>query len=177
MKKIIFFVALIANLSGEDLEKIFITGQEASKLLLKTLGGEMKKQIENGDIVKAVQFCSQNAYTITEQVDKQLGENISIKRISTKNRNPINQPTQEEAKLLFMLENSKTPILTKVGDTQYKFYQPIRIGQPVCLKCHGKGEDMPEAVRKITHELYPQDKATGYNFGDLRGAVVVTITK
>jgi hypothetical protein len=39
--------------------------------------------------------------------------------------------------------------LTKVGDTQYKFYQPIRIGQPVCLKCHGKGEDMPEAVEKL----------------------------
>lgn len=168
---------LITSLSGEDLQEIFQIGQNSAKMLLKNLGGEMKKQMEAGDIKKAVEFCSTNAQALTAQVDEKLGENVSIKRISTKYRSPANKPTKTEGKILFMLENSNSPVLTKVSENEYKFYQPLRIGKPVCLKCHGDVEDIPEVARKTIHEMYPQDKATNYKFGDLRGAVVVTIKK
>lgn len=177
MRKLIFAVILISSLSGENLEKIFHIGQNSAKMLLQTLGGEMKKHIKSGDINKTIHFCSSNALLLTSQVDKKLGDNISIKRISTKYRNPANKPTRVEAKILFMLENSNSPILTKVSDDKYKFYQPLRITKPVCLKCHGTGKDMPEIARKTIHEIYPQDRATNYKFGDLRGAIVVTIKR
>jgi hypothetical protein len=40
----------------------------------------------------------------------------------------------------------------------------------VCLTCHGT-EVKPEVLTKIK-ELYPNDKATGYQEGDIRGAFV-----
>jgi hypothetical protein len=175
MKKIIFSLFVIANLHGDDLQLIFNQGQKSAKTLIQTLGKEMKGFMKKGDIKGAVQFCSSNAYSLTEKVNKELGENISVKRVSTKFRNPANKPSKEEAKILFMLENTKQPILTKVSDGSYKLYKPLRIAKPVCLKCHGKGSDMPEEIRKTIHSIYPNDKATGYEFGDLRGAVIVTI--
>jgi 5'-3' exonuclease len=177
MRKLLLSVILMTGLSAENLEEVFKIGQSGAKELLKTLGGEMKKQMASGDIKKAINFCSQEAQTLTNKVDEALGENVSIKRISTKYRSPANKPTKTEAKILFMLESTNSPLLTKVSDNEYKFYQPLRIGKPVCLNCHGKGEDMSEVARKTIHELYPQDKATNYNFGDLRGAVVVTIKR
>lgn len=166
---------VIASLNGEDLDKIFQTGKQSAKVLVQALGKEMKSYMKKGDIQGAVNFCANNGLSLTQQVDEQLGKNISIKRISTKYRNPTNKPSNTEAKMLFMLENSKSPLLTKVSDSEYKFYKPLRIKKPVCLKCHGKGEDMPEIARKTLHTIYPNDLSTGHSFGDLRGAVVVTI--
>ena len=42
--------------------------------------------------------------------------------------------------------------------------------QPMCSACHGKkGVDiLPEVVSAID-SLYPNDKATGFTAGDLRG--------
>ena len=42
----------------------------------------------------------------------------------------------------------------------------------LCTKCHGT-ELKPEVKAKLA-EFYPDDKATGFNKGDLRGAFVVT---
>ena len=44
--------------------------------------------------------------------------------------------------------------------------------QKLCLGCHGKSI-APEVKAKLA-ELYPEDKATGFSEGDLRGAFVVT---
>ena len=175
MKKIILFLIVMANLNSQDLQKVFYTGQSSAKTLIKTLGKNMKQYMKKGDIEGAVNFCANNGLGLTDKVSKKLGKNVSIKRISLKYRNPMNKPTKTEARILFMLENSKAPLLTKVSDTEYKFYKPLRIGKPVCLKCHGKGDDIPEIARKTIGNFYPNDNATGYEFGDLRGAIVVTI--
>ena len=42
----------------------------------------------------------------------------------------------------------------------------------LCLQCHGTAI-APELAEKLS-ELYPEDKATGYREGDMRGAFVVT---
>jgi hypothetical protein len=41
----------------------------------------------------------------------------------------------------------------------------------VCTKCHGSNID--EKVQAKITELYPDDKATGYSKGQVRGAVVI----
>ena len=44
--------------------------------------------------------------------------------------------------------------------------QPV---QPVCLTCHGKR--LAGDVRTAIAEHYPDDRATGYALGDVRGAI------
>jgi hypothetical protein len=42
----------------------------------------------------------------------------------------------------------------------------------MCLGCHGKNI-APEVQAKLD-ELYPEDQATGFSEGDLRGAFVIS---
>ena len=46
------------------------------------------------------------------------------------------------------------------------YVEPI-VAQPLCLTCHGKA--ISEATRAALAERYPDDKATGFEKGDLRG--------
>lgn len=55
------------------------------------------------------------------------------------------------------------------------FYAPILLAAPVCLQCHGRPEkDIAPATMAAIKKLYPEDKATGFQLGDLRGLWRVT---
>jgi hypothetical protein len=46
---------------------------------------------------------------------------------------------------------------------------------PACLQCHGQpGTDINEATMAQIKNLYPEDHATGYKLGDVRGLWKVT---
>jgi hypothetical protein len=57
------------------------------------------------------------------------------------------------------------------GRREFRFMKAITT-QPLCLTCHGEAIS-PEVAAKLS-ELYPDDRATGFREGDLRGAFVVT---
>jgi hypothetical protein len=61
------------------------------------------------------------------------------------------------------------------GDRNLRYMMPIVLGSPVCLGSHGGPQDIAPEVRDELRCLYPDDKATGYRIGDLRGAVSVKI--
>ena len=44
---------------------------------------------------------------------------------------------------------------------------------PSCLTCHGSENDIPPVVKDHIQKLYPEDRATGYALGDVRGAFSV----
>jgi hypothetical protein len=58
----------------------------------------------------------------------------------------------------------------KVVGNEFRFMKAIPI-EGVCLGCHG--DAIGPAIKSKLSELYPQDLATGYREGDLRGAFVV----
>ena len=53
--------------------------------------------------------------------------------------------------------------------------KPI-IFQAPCLGCHGDIENISADVKTILNNKYPNDKATGYQMDDLRGAVSIQKT-
>jgi len=166
---------------GGEISEVVKTGNAASKLLLKTLGGNLKKHLKAGGPADALNFCAMNAAALTAEVDEKLGKDVTVKRITLKPRNPANEAEGDERKVLEALEllqeaGVRLPRhLVQKTETGYKFYKPLKVAKKVCLKCHGSNIDpkLQESIKK----LYPTDKATGYKMGDLRGAIVVTITK
>ena len=59
------------------------------------------------------------------------------------------------------------------GDKRVVRYMKALPTQPLCLNCHGTEDKLsPEVKAKLTG-LYPQDKATGYGEGQIRGALTV----
>lgn len=168
------------NKQDKALNAVIATGQYSAKLLLKTLGSNMKKKMKAGGPMKALDFCSQEAYNLTEDVNQKLPNGIRVKRISLKYRNPANKPETDEEVVLESLQKLKSAnvmmpkqLVQKVNATTFKYYKPLLINKKVCLKCHGNIKDTD--LKRAIAQRYPIDKATHYKMGDLRGAVVVTI--
>jgi len=168
-----------SDISQQEMQAVQ-KGNAASAALLQKLGGELTAHMQNGGPIAALQFCSQNALHLTDQIAQE--HNLSIRRVSLKNRNPLNTPSAEEKSIMERwgkMQESVTPLppyeLNTKGES-VSYYKPIVINKEACLKCHGDiAENTP--VFKGIKELYPEDKATGYKMGDLRGMIVVTIPK
>ena len=166
-----------------EFKQIVKIGNKSSKKLLKTLGKNMKANMKKGGVMGALDFCSNEAYSLTQKVNSSLPKNVKVKRISAKYRSGANKPDANEAKILKSLENLNSlhvvlpkHLVQKINKHTYKYYRPLVIKKPVCLKCHGDISKNHE-LQKAIQSRYPNDKATGYKMGDLRGVVVVTIKK
>ena len=183
IKAVLLTATLSAILLGADAvpKDVIQKGDRASKLLLQTLGKNLKMHIKKDGLVAGAKYCSLNAYNLTEKVDRELGENITIKRVSKQYRNPNNAPNEQDSDVLSEFEsyiNAKEPlpayIVRKNGENSYSYYKPLVIKKEVCLKCHGalkRGSD----IAKFLLETYPNDRAKEYRMNDLRGAIVVNI--
>lgn len=170
-------VLLHASPSSE--EQAIAKGNQISGTLLQKLGGELKHQIQTSGAIGALNFCAQNALTLTDQVAKE--SNAPIKRVSLRNRNPINKANPQEAALLKdweALTQNGQPLpphkLFNISENTIMYYKPILINNEACLKCHGNIEG--ELAKEIK-AVYPEDRATGYKMGDLRGMIAIEITR
>jgi len=182
----LFSAALLANpyeSTQEEIDAVKTVGQKASASLLQALGGNLKKHLKAGGPMAALEFCSNNAYALTEEVDASLGKDVSVKRVSLRYRNPANAPQGDEQAVLESLQTleANAVVLPKelvevVGNGTYKYYKPLLINNEACLKCHGDLDKSSELAKAIA-ERYPEDRATGYKMNDLRGAIVVTVKK
>jgi hypothetical protein len=167
----------------EEYDYIVKTGKTVSTNLLKTLGKNLKKHMKAEGPIGAAKFCNAEAFSLTESVDKKSGEDVSVKRISLKNRNAANAPQGSEKTVMQALETLQNShvilpkfLIERVDASTVKYYKPLVINKGVCLKCHGDIAKNPE-LSKFISSHYPDDKATHYKMGDLRGAIVVTIKK
>jgi hypothetical protein len=59
----------------------------------------------------------------------------------------------------------------KVGG-EYRYVKALPV-QPLCLNCHGPADRISDAVKAVLKEHYPNDRATGYSEGQIRGAISV----
>jgi len=156
----------------------------AAKAAIKEFAGalqtELKGAMKAGGPIAAIGVCNTQAMPITAQVSADRG--MALSRVSLKNRNPANAANDWQSAVLEDFEQKKlagkdiTKLAwsetVKVDDGQeFRFMKAVPTGE-VCLKCHGT-QIAPE-VSQILASLYPEDRATGYKEGDIRGAFVVT---
>ena len=157
-------------------------GKESAKILFKTLEPQLKKKIKKDGFAKAGEFCANEAQKITLEVNEKLKKGVSVKRISLKSRNSLNAPSASEENILKVFDllnssNVKLKPLVQEEANSYKFYKPLVIKKGVCLKCHGNDNTIDKDAKTFFAKKYPNDKATGYKMGDVRGAIVVEIDK
>lgn len=130
----------------------------------------------------AMKVCSEVAQKIA---DEQGAQGLKIRRVSLKVRHPADTPdTYEHAKLVWLAEQHAAGALPQeVAEVvrmdgaaqQLRYLRPIRIVD-LCLNCHGPEDGLNAGVKAVLAEKYPQDAATGYATGDLRGAFSVVVS-
>lgn len=159
-----------------EIAMVMETGEAAAADLMKRLGGQLKGALQTGGPVAAIAVCRQAAMPLTEASGAAF-EGVTIRRTTLKPRNPANAPDEvDRAVLEVMAEEVEPGAVVKWEEEVARFYQPLAI-QEICLNCHGDSATFPEALVEALAESYPEDQATGYRLGDLRGVIRVDIER
>jgi hypothetical protein len=156
-------------------------GGKIAKLAGKSLQKSLQNAIKEGGLEYAISFCNVEAIPITDSVSE--SASVQIRRLATKYRNPLNLPDVTEQELLQSYVNELEkgqelrPIVRPNADGNPVFYNPILMGA-LCLNCHGEvGKTVNAELYTIIQDLYPQDKATGFEEGQLRGMWAIIFTE
>ena len=138
----------------------------------KALVTELKQALQEGGPEQAIQVCNIRAPEITDLLSKK--NEWDIGRTSLKTRNQNNNPDEWEQTVLQQFEQHKQQgeeikTLENYEETSDGFrYMKAIPTKGLCLTCHGS--EIPEPVESLLSEFYPEDKATGFKIGDIRGA-------
>ncbi len=173
--KIVATMALCSSIAFAESMSPKDEGIKYIKMLGSTLKSELKaKMKEDPTAVSAVKFCQESASRLTEDVNKKLPEYASVRRASLRLRNEKNHADEIDVKVMNSYSDGEKSIQVVEDGNTTRVYKPLVI-KKVCLKCHGS--DISPEVSSIIKSNYPNDKATGYREGDLRGVIVAEIKK
>ncbi len=157
----------------QEKEEYLAKGKDIAARTLAVLSGQLQKALGEGDINNAIASCNIRALSLTDSLSN--AYNADIRRTSLNIRNPMNSPSCIEAEQLktyqkqFNKGEDLQPHVEFIDDHNIAFYAPIVINE-FCLNCHGSpGDDIGSEEYKIINQYYPDDQATGYREGDLRG--------
>ena len=179
----LIFCALVSTTAfAQDLDALKLDTQQKVLPVLPRVVGMMQETLAAQGATAAIPVCKVKApQLLQEQADK---TGWSIRRVSLKTRNPERgTPDAWEARQLAdfniraangekieRLEHGE--VLSEGGRQTYRYIRAIPVGQ-VCLGCHGPADSIEPGLRAELNKNYPQDRATGYALGQVRGALTV----
>ena len=138
--------------------------REARDALAQRLMGTLKGALAEGDFTAGIEACKSAAPAIASSVSDE--KDLRVGRTSFRVRNPDNTPP-DFAEPVVEARWAKEGLF-RGPEGQLGYVAPIRMKKP-CLKCHGSAADVPDEVASMLAEAYPEDEATGFAEGDLRG--------
>ena len=173
MRKVLCAVALSVSIAGcadKSAEPpAEVPGVSSGAAILMPFKQDLKAALVDGlaeGPAAAIAACNVEAPGIAARLSV---DGVRVGRSSHKLRNPANAgPDWVEPLLAAYLEDvdNRSPVTVALDDGRTGYVEPI-IAQPKCLTCHGAtlATDIAERIAA----LYPEDEATGFAEGDLRG--------
>lgn len=165
-----------------EAEKTYLeNGKTIAAATFAELSGKLTNAMEKSGVSGAVEYCSLAAIPLLDSLSKV--HNATIRRTSTKLRNPVDKPSEWESSILAEFEKKAVsgeelkPVVRKLDEQTVAFAAPIKM-LPLCSKCHGTvGTDIAEGDYATIKKLYPEDAAIGYKTGELRGMWSISFKK
>lgn len=180
-----FFVVLTVGVLGCKSDKLsmakqedlIVKGKEIASATFVALSSELQNAMSDGGVENAVKYCNLKAMPITDSLA--IKYNVEIRRTSDKIRNLSNKASAQELKTIAnykksLLEGKQLKHQVVSHNDEYTFYAPILIND-MCLKCHGNKSDI--SSYDVITNLYPNDLATGYKSGQVRGIWSINFLK
>lgn len=177
-------LTLHAETSNTELnaqEKKILVNEAKTQIMAlgSALTATLKQGIQANGHAASVEICNTEAPILTKAASAEGGKTEwTVSRSSLKIRNPSNAPQPWVEKVMQDFEKRKAAgepaqkiAHTEVRDGRFYLVKAIPT-KPGCVVCHG--EYVPEDVKAKLAELYPDDKATGFNVGDIRGVFIAS---
>jgi hypothetical protein len=154
-------LALTAVAAADDAAR----GQAYLAPFKRDLQAALRSGLASGPAA-AINACRLEAPQIAERYSQ---EGVRIGRASHRLRNPDNvTPAWVTPTLEAWLESSTPhePVVVELGEDRVGYVEAI-VTKPLCLTCHG--ETLAPEISAELESHYPEDQATGFGEGDLRG--------
>lgn len=180
LKLDIFLIMVTAIASGctapvvVDEIELATEARAITQQFVGTLLPTLQTALQSGGPASAIEVCSVQAPAIADQLTQETG--WLVKRVSLKPRNVDRAiPDAWERQQLESFDARQRageagPTINhggqEAGEYRYMQAQPV---MPLCLTCHGS--ELSAEVRTALGRLYPDDVATGYSEGEIRGAI------
>jgi hypothetical protein len=172
-------VALPGITQAFDQQQATAEAKQIAQAFGKSLKSELVAAMKAGGPTNALDVCNVEAMPITAHSGD--AHDASVSRISLKNRNPDNVPNDWQRLILEDFDKraasgediatmAAVSVVEADGKKQLRFVKAIPT-EGACLACHGAKLAAP--VQAKINELYPNDRATGYSLGQVRGAIVI----
>ena len=138
----------------------------------------LQDEIKKSGAEAAIPVCKDMAPKMAGEISQQTG--WKIKRVSLKARNDARAiPDAWETAALEDFDKraaaGEAPMKLekgeKVGD-EYRYVKALPV-QALCLNCHGPTETLNPGIKAALGQHYPNDRATGYSEGQIRGVISV----
>ena len=179
----LLFAVAALDAEAEDTPPTESERASQSRKLSQDYAAELKSKlmdaIQAGGPETAIAVCRVEAPAIAKE--KATSSDWSIGRTALKLRNPTNSPDAWERSVLLKfqeqisdgadaesLEHFETTM--KNGERVFRYMRAIPTQAP-CLTCHSS--NLNRSVKAKIDELYPEDRATGFSLGELRGAFTI----
>lgn len=175
-------VSVTAGADAPDQQTMTRQAKEISKELVSRLGAALKQALADSGPEGAITVCRDTAPMLSGELSRRTGWTVG--RVSLKTRNPlIGQPDAWEQAVLRDFDERAVggtnaaklvaaEIVSEPDGDYFRFMQALPV-KPLCLTCHGTERTIPESVRERLGREYPNDRATGYYAGQIRGAVTI----
>lgn len=167
-----------AGLATADWDGAVERARAAADDLGRRLASGLNEGLGNGGPATAIEVCSEIAPAAAHELSR---DGVEVRRTSERYRNPRNAPDEWELAglRLFQQRLAAGQTLGEIHDRdeaggELRYLRPILVGGH-CLQCHGASEVLDAEVRARLGEHYPDDRATGFAAGDLRGAFSVRV--
>ena len=174
---VLFFSSFTSLAQTADIPALKAEAITIVKQFGGTLKPQLKKALSEGGVLKAIEVCSVKA----PQIAKQLSSSTQwqVKRVSLKARNHANAiPNAWEKSVLEEFntrqqqgESAKKMAKAAVVKDEFRFMKAQGTGQ-LCLTCHGS--ELTAETKAALKKHYPNDQATNYSLGQIRGAFSLT---
>ncbi|QEG41519.1 c-type heme family protein [Roseimaritima ulvae] len=146
---------------GEAAKEKMLAAKEA---LFKKLSGRLVEAMSGQGPAAAITVCQQEAPAIAKAVSEEHG--LKIGRTGVRLRNPDNvAPAWAEP---LVQDKTDTPTFVTLDNGHSAALLPIKL-QGQCLMCHGPNQSIAPIIQEQLTKLYPNDQATGFQEGELRG--------
>lgn len=181
MRRSILALALVAALPALGADPLLDEARKVAGSVPPKLLKVLTEEIARGGPEGAISVCREKAPQLAKAASEETG--WAIRRVSLKNRNPKAVPDAWERAVLEDFDRraaageplaglEKGEVVADGGKKSYRYMKALPT-QELCLNCHGTTERMTPAVKEKLKALYPEDRATGYGPGQVRGAMTL----
>jgi len=162
-----FSTTSLAADKAQEREKLVAEGKSLIKTFASKLKPKLKQTIQSEGPAAAIKVCSEFAPKIAKELSAESGWDIKRVSLKPRNKNSAVADNWEQSHLEAFDKGTDRNAAILHDDNQFRMMKAQRV-EAVCLLCHGTS--ISDEVKSALEEYYPEDKATGYQLGDVRGA-------